>query len=730
MRKNEQTKPKIIGIAGAGPRTGCTHLSLVLTRFLKNNGYKCALVEHNVSGHLYDIATENNLKLNKEGSFKLNGCDCYVYTDSLQAITKKDYNYIVVDFGDFPICKKDLFFASDHYIVTCGSRPWEYDCLLPLFKNLEANTLNSILFCFMFASENAKMQKQIREAMAPNRNIYFPPYHEHPLTDDNVYGIEDYLRGLKIKGGLFGLINKKKNAEAAIKEAESMDTNKVETLEQVIDNSKNSEGKQPSEKKEQINQENHKSIEETKESSSDTKNTDKEVSVALDDQVSANENESQQTDPETKEDEPTTIYDNVDLSFVSEPLDKQKDNNEPVTSTENQKTDLPEENKNVIETFPEPVNAENFENIPADKANNEEKKEDLSQEMSPIFTSQGKKSDPYPAKSANNLVEEQKPDKKSDKGAFESKIPESIYIDVNPQDILKKNEDIKKNLQADKVADFMSSIEQRIEKIDPVEEEEKSTEKSAESIDNDSLIEKEKLKEDSANPPLEVKLIENNDDIIEIKKIELYDDNYESEWKSIDDMCYALYEIDCHVKDNYANETYRIIVYPMEYKNILPVKIVAAITYKGITKAAVSPKDMFSVTVVSNDKKFAITGKFLNEKFVANIACLDDDIVIDEITEIETVMPKEFPEKFPKYAGKMAKVGKERVTIYPIDNRNSDENGCCGFVYVIKYKNGSRKYDVSDQDNLAFVGFNEGGKQIAGYWANPNKQKRFITSIS
>lgn len=181
------TNTIIIGVAGAGRRTGCTHLCLVLANFLKKKGLKIALLEKNDTKVFFNIAESEEIEITIEGSFFLNNLDFYISKSELTVplIISRPYEYLIIDYGDYLECDKNSFSSNTTKIITCGSKLWEFGGINMIFEETHEEILKSFHYCFSFASNSPILQKEIAQEMDELENIYFPHYTEDPFINDD-----------------------------------------------------------------------------------------------------------------------------------------------------------------------------------------------------------------------------------------------------------------------------------------------------------------------------------------------------------------------------------------------------------------------------------------------------------------------------------------------------------------------------------------------------------------
>lgn len=191
-------KKIIVGISGAGPKSGCTHTVLTLANFLKNRGIKTAILECNDSGHFEEIREATGQIINNSNYFTYNSIDYYPFVNSyiLSGIIARDYQFIIIDFGSFHKRDRIIFEKTDIKIITCGSRPWETSNLYNVFNEVEEEFLKKYIFFFNFTHDNEQTRKDIINGMNQLKNVYFPEYTENPFVHESFPGAEKILDGI------------------------------------------------------------------------------------------------------------------------------------------------------------------------------------------------------------------------------------------------------------------------------------------------------------------------------------------------------------------------------------------------------------------------------------------------------------------------------------------------------------------------------------------------------
>ncbi|MCP1161427.1 hypothetical protein [Bacillus infantis] len=123
-----------IGITSVERSSGCTHLSLILANYLKEKGYKVAIVEANRSEDFFKIeyAYEGGGSYqNTTSDFKLKGITHYKNIDELNvAQLINSYEFVILDIGNE--ANTDLFeefFRCHIKIVTAHGSEWRRESI-------------------------------------------------------------------------------------------------------------------------------------------------------------------------------------------------------------------------------------------------------------------------------------------------------------------------------------------------------------------------------------------------------------------------------------------------------------------------------------------------------------------------------------------------------------------------------------------------------------------------
>ena len=109
------SRKTMIGITGAGIRSGATHNSIVLGNFLRANNQMTAVLEYAQRPALQSVCEATGASFYNEGYFSLKGVDYYPECDRerLTAVAGRLYDYIIMDFGNYADADQILFNKCD-----------------------------------------------------------------------------------------------------------------------------------------------------------------------------------------------------------------------------------------------------------------------------------------------------------------------------------------------------------------------------------------------------------------------------------------------------------------------------------------------------------------------------------------------------------------------------------------------------------------------------------------
>lgn len=188
--RNEVTVNKaLIGFIGTHERIGVTHHAILSAFFLKDKGFKIAVVENKNMTNL----TFNNINESYaiepsdtgENYFTLNLVDFYPAFDlnNLYKILAKNYNFIIIDFGMF---YKEYLAELNRCIIpviVCGSKPWEAELLDRVFESTTQDILKEFYYLFNY-TDLTKAEYLIKN-MAELSKVYIADMTPDPFNSQN-----------------------------------------------------------------------------------------------------------------------------------------------------------------------------------------------------------------------------------------------------------------------------------------------------------------------------------------------------------------------------------------------------------------------------------------------------------------------------------------------------------------------------------------------------------------
>jgi len=177
----------LIGFAGTTERIGVTNNAIVSANYLRDQGYHVALVENSLNmrkcfsfiQHFFD-----ELEFESDEFFTLNKVDYYkdFPMDELPKIILKNYNFIIIDFGDYSKEILSEFRRCVVQVILSGSKGWEYGKLNKVFESTQEDELKEYNYLFNFT--HLRDKDDIRENMGELKKVYFSGYSPDPFNPD------------------------------------------------------------------------------------------------------------------------------------------------------------------------------------------------------------------------------------------------------------------------------------------------------------------------------------------------------------------------------------------------------------------------------------------------------------------------------------------------------------------------------------------------------------------
>lgn len=171
---------EMIGFVGTQKRIGTTHNAIACAKFLQKKGFRVAIIENKTnSGSFNEIKDvyEEEIKI-EENHFNFSQIDFYPMfdLDNLYLILNNNYNFIIIDYGEYTDSIAMEFSKCAVPIIIAGSKPWELDYINRIFCSYDnnINIINQFYYLFNFTSDS--LQDDIRSSLKLLEHIYFQEY--------------------------------------------------------------------------------------------------------------------------------------------------------------------------------------------------------------------------------------------------------------------------------------------------------------------------------------------------------------------------------------------------------------------------------------------------------------------------------------------------------------------------------------------------------------------------
>lgn len=133
-----------ISVSGIQRGAGVTHFCMLFGMWLKNKGYKTAVLEYSEHGdamHLCSLLGKES-HLNKKGFFEIRGLCIYpsMGTEKIEGFRRSDYDYILLDYGVHDEYISRLMPRSDVRLIIAPGADWKIFSV-ELFVNRNENIL-------------------------------------------------------------------------------------------------------------------------------------------------------------------------------------------------------------------------------------------------------------------------------------------------------------------------------------------------------------------------------------------------------------------------------------------------------------------------------------------------------------------------------------------------------------------------------------------------------------
>jgi 6-pyruvoyl-tetrahydropterin synthase len=171
----------LIAVIGVEPCAGVTHTTLLISNYLVRKGYKVAVIE---ASNKQDFAAleyaYEGMKgyVNRERSFSIEGIDYYKSGGHLDLSDFKNYDYIVLDLGNYQESEYLQEFKRAHVQIVVGhGSEWRQKHIYAFAKDQEQIDQSHFIYCIPFVDKIVR--NDIRKSL-PEGKVCIIPAHADP----------------------------------------------------------------------------------------------------------------------------------------------------------------------------------------------------------------------------------------------------------------------------------------------------------------------------------------------------------------------------------------------------------------------------------------------------------------------------------------------------------------------------------------------------------------------
>lgn len=193
----------VIAIVGTQKRVGTTHTAIAVAAYLKKYKHKVALIELHKSDHFKEIKHSYENIYEKENYFTLNKLDYYAYSKNIMTqyieVLEKDYNYVILDLGDYENCNKQELKRANHKIIVTGCKDWELKYLQETLEDIQ-NKKKYKYYITLSDQESFKSLKKNLNNLECYQAPYTPSLRQYKELDNILEKmLKEVLQNKKIK---------------------------------------------------------------------------------------------------------------------------------------------------------------------------------------------------------------------------------------------------------------------------------------------------------------------------------------------------------------------------------------------------------------------------------------------------------------------------------------------------------------------------------------------------
>lgn len=182
----KSSEPIQIAVAGSQSRIGTSHLSLLITSFLKQSNLKSIYIERNSSNHVHNIIEEEkNIKV-KEGIYIINDLCVLPSYEIKMPIDISKFKFHIIDFGVLTPNNIIEYLEADIRTCILGGKEWEIEHSKKTIKMLSDKEDIKYLFNFLDSKMFIEVTKDLSHLpcyrIPYEPNVYSKQYNKNTIS--------------------------------------------------------------------------------------------------------------------------------------------------------------------------------------------------------------------------------------------------------------------------------------------------------------------------------------------------------------------------------------------------------------------------------------------------------------------------------------------------------------------------------------------------------------------
>lgn len=179
-----------IGIAGAQPRLGTTHMSFRLCSYFSRQNISCLYIEHNKSRCLGQVSKRYMGLNDGNGIIRIKGISM-ISSDHLRVADISGYNVVIKDYGSLNATNREEFLRSEVKLLVLGAKDWELGFSEEALEFV--SEYKDVIFLFNFV--NGRQYRQVIKSMM-FRNCLRIPYEPDSFAGPGDKSSHEFFREL------------------------------------------------------------------------------------------------------------------------------------------------------------------------------------------------------------------------------------------------------------------------------------------------------------------------------------------------------------------------------------------------------------------------------------------------------------------------------------------------------------------------------------------------------